>query len=272
MIEAWMEWKERCAAARCTPATRRCLFAFARSRFRLFARRYARLTNNPDAARALTLSDEDIWHMFERDLQTDETRAGTRYKDWLFARTRRSQDAPFDVIQGGATLMMRDVVRSWLVQEHLPPDTVSLDQPVTTGESPPLTLADLLPSGTSPADEVALREYQVLAQQLAPDLANQLATTAKLAILAKDMGLSLSDPRIARAAGCQKSALHKAYHGAMQHMAQHVKGLFPGEPPDAVLTLTLVTLSEIKKSLYLKKSAEKRLRVFFRSVGTPNPV
>ena len=110
MLNHWVEWKELCAADLCSDTARQALREFAFLRFRKFAYQYAHRTNTGGTG-ALVPDAGDAWHLFETHLAVKTTKQGKRYKDWLFDRVRSTKDPPLDVVQGGASLMMRDVVR-----------------------------------------------------------------------------------------------------------------------------------------------------------------
>lgn len=88
---------------------------------------------------------EDGWHRFETHLLLKNTRGGKRYKDWLFARAEHVEWHPWDAIQGGATLLLRDVVREYLRREHAPDRVTSLHRPVGMVGDSNVTLEELLP-------------------------------------------------------------------------------------------------------------------------------
>jgi hypothetical protein len=190
------------------------------------------------------------------------TREGKRYKDWLFARVDTAADSPIDVIQGGASLIMRDVVRDYIRTEHPPSNTDSLDEPLLKGES--ITLLDLLPAQPDPASDVCLREYECLAAGHADELLPAISGRERAAIAAKSLGIPLNHPEVEKAANCRKTALNKAYNFFVVRTASHVRDRYPGEDPECVLTLALFTVRHIAQAILSKINAESPLHPLFK--------
>ena len=162
----WCQWKARCALGLCDRPTQGRLATFAMQRLRRYARRASGLTNLIDGAdRRLPHDAAQAWHLFETHALAVLTREGKAYKEWLFARTQNTGDAPCDVVEAGASLMLRDVARRFLMNECLRPGTRSLDAPVTGSVDETLTYRDLLPDAMTPADTLAARELDMMAAQ-----------------------------------------------------------------------------------------------------------
>ncbi len=235
MLCAWNEWKMRCRLDACAQDTQRYLRAFARSRFRRFSKH---------AFEALARAD--AWRLFETHSAVKSTRAGKRYKEWLFARVAGSPDDALDVVQGGATLMMRAAAREFLRHELSPDFVVSLYAPLSVAGESSGALLDLLAADADPVVNVCLGEYEELARRHAGELAATLTRKERVALAAKRAGRSLSHPNALRAAGCRKSALADAFRHLMRRLLDDLAGRYPDEDSESVLTLAFLTFERLR--------------------------
>lgn len=245
-LAEWHEWKDRCALDLCSGPTQQSLAAFAAIHFGRFLRRYAHLTNQPRLSSQLT--GRESWHHLETFLMVRNSSEGKRYKEWLFAR---ADGAPagdqLDAVAGTAALLLRDAVREHLRQEHAPRGMVSLSAPVPGAESAGLTLEDLLPGSISPADEVAAREFERIAEAHARAFFDAAERRGRVAILAKHLGLSLADPSVLHKAGCAKSMLNDAYHRLFEDVSRRLKAEYCNDDADAVRLIVLMTFQQMSE-------------------------
>ncbi len=260
-LAAWQEWKERCAANLCGKPARQVLHGFAHARFLKFYPRSVPFHTSTVQQCAVTAPD--AWHLFETYLATSHTRQGKCYKDWLFARVATSRDNPLDVIQGGATLIMRSVVRRHVHDEFSPKGHVSLQTVVSERGGQTLTLEDLLGTDLNPADAAAEAEYDRLAEAHAAEFFDEMPGHERVMLLAKAAGISLASAAVVSAAGRGKSALCATYHRFMRRIALSMVEKYPGEEKSAVMHLTQLTLHKIKKRTISWGKAEKRCAGFF---------
>lgn len=247
MLDHWTEWKKRCALGLCSKATQDRLREFAFLRFRKLILRYAHHTNIQDT-RSIMPQEKDSWHLFETHLTVKTSKQGQRYKDWLFARTLKSNDPAIDIIQGGASLIMRDVVREFLRRECSARNTVSLHQPLVHGEEI-FTLEELLPGSIDPSREVIRREYATLAEGHARAVFKNMSKRERLVLLAREIGVSLAHEAVEKIAGCRKSTLHTVYHDFMKRVVATMKTEYRDDDSESVLSLTLMTISYVKGSV-----------------------
>ena len=257
-----MEWKRRCALDLCSENAQADLSAFGARRFHAAVRTCQAAARLRDCG-ALAFEAREIWHLFETYLQVNPARAGKRYKDWLFARVEGSPDSPLDVIQGGATLLMRTVVREHLRQEYSPPNTVSLNAPLPEAGDESLTFEDLLPGQLDPAWDVEIREFRALAARLAQRQVAEMTPRERVAALAKALGLSLAHPAVEKAAGCRKSVVNAAYAGFVKRVQERIKADFPGEDASAIRLLLILTLGEVHDRVLTWGKSEKSCAHFF---------
>jgi hypothetical protein len=266
VLEAWLEWKRRCALGLCEPGAQATLEKFAYSRFSLYARRYAATTNVKDA-NALCPSGHDAWHLLETHMAASKTAGGKHYKDWLFDRVRDSGDPSLSVIESGASVLIRSVVRENLRREFSAPNMISENTVVYGEGDSALTIQDLLPGGMSPADAVAQREFEQLAKTHAGELVPGLSWREKLVLFAKSLGIALSHPEVEAAAECRKTVLNDAYKKCVHRITVQVQDQYANEEPDSVMLLSLLTINEAMEITKIWGKSEKRLAHFFSITG-----
>jgi hypothetical protein len=271
--EFWLEWKDRCASGLCSEAARSALCAFADSRFRGYVNKY--FERGTGGGRGFAeIGPADAWHLFETHLLVRNTRCGKRYKEWLFDRVnapaaavRPAEGDWLDTVQGGATLIMRDVVREYLRREHSPDWTVSLNSPISDGDTP-LTLEDLLPGSLDPAGEVAQREFERLAALHAARFAAEMNRRERVALLARGEGIPLTHPAVEFAAGCRKSTLNEALHGFVARVVRQLRAHYGGEDPSALRLLAVMILGKTQDEVAAwAKDPENRCAHLFQTVG-----
>lgn len=227
----WLEWKRVCALGGCSDPARDHLQRFAHHRFlrcveRLRGGRWSGVVGRLQQ----DIQPSEAWHLFESHLEIRNTRGGKRYKDWLFARLAGSEDAPQAVLEGGASLIIRDVVREHLRREWQAGGHLSLEAPVRygdDGEGP--TLRDLLPATEDALGVVARREYTALAAALAERTFDALPLRTRVSVLAKTLELNLHDPRVLTAAQCGKSVLNEQYATYRRELRARVECEFADE-------------------------------------------
>ena len=249
-LPAWREWKRLCALGRCSRATQVALQTFAVRRFRTMVGRYRSRTGAGDALpRAAGVTREEAWHLFETHMVVGVRRCGKRYKDWLFARLQKSGDDPLDVIQGGATLIMRDVVRDYLRAECSQQDTVSLDVKVDCGDGPPVTLIDLMPAGVDIVSQAAGREYAELASRHADETLAATTYAERMVLLARSLGVSLASHHVGSLTGRRKTRLYAVYRRFVENLATHLKGVYQDDDTQSVMLLTWLTINHVKERI-----------------------
>ncbi len=256
-LKDWAEWKIQCARKLCGEETQIRLGSFAQSRFGIQLRRQVSITNlnNNDVLRQLPSSD-NAWHQFESYAALKQTREGKRYKDWIFARVQGGNGVPLDIIQSGASLIMRSVVRAYLRAEFSPRITVSMDQPIGDSE---LTMADLLPGKIDPVDSVVENEYNILAERHAATLLEELSCRERIGLLAKFNGISLDNAEVLALAGCGKSTLSQVVRDMLGKIRDDIKREYDDDGHDAVTAFTVLVVKYLEKELNKWKSLEKNL-------------
>ena len=227
----WSEWQSRCAVAKCGLETAAALRLFGWQRLR----HYARAVPGGLAAGNMLPDAAACWHLLETRLATGRTRQGCCYKQWLFARTADATN-PLDAIQGGASLLMRDVTREFLRRECPPPQQVSLDAPIPNTEGR-LVFADLLP------DQSALTEVDmddaVVSREIAQSFFEALAVNERVVLLARQLEIPLSHPAVEQASGMRRSGLYKLWRAIHLRLAAVVDRAQPDEDRPGRLQLAL---------------------------------
>ncbi len=203
------------------------------------------------------------WHLFESHLQIKTTRAGKCYKEWIFARVPTSADPPEVVLECGATLILRSVVRDFIHAEQHPDHVVSLQTALSDDLGNPLTLEDLIAGPADPANDVAEREYDRLARRHAGEAFSELPHRARVAVASRAMGLSLAHAAVVRAAGCGKTVLSQGYRALVFSLASGLRGHYPDDDAQSVQTLVLLTLHHLKEKVLSWARTEKSCAVLF---------
>ena len=259
-FQHWQEWRARCAAQRCGPGTQAELRDFAARRFL----HYARAVLGAYDVQPQIPVPEACWHLLESELAAGRLRSGRRYKEWLFARLEGSRDAPIDVIQGGASLLMRTVVRNWALREAPQRRSRPLDAPVG-GPGSDLTLADLLPAAE--ADDPESTELDQLAAAEARRLFEALPEQTRRVVLAKQLGLPLYGAPLLAQLGASRSGVSVLWRGVFQTLARQVARRYPAEPRAWQLKLSLRTAQQLEPLIFRWGNLEKSARQLFFMVA-----
>lgn len=260
-LKDWIEWKRLCARSLCGEDTQKRLGGFALSRFGIQLRRQRAVTNlnESDALRQLPSADE-VWHQFESYAALKQTRQGKSYKEWIFARVLKSSSSPPDVIQSGATLIIRSAVRSYLRLEYARNRSVSMDQPIGEGT---LTMADLLPGSSNPADAAAENEYNSMAESYARKFVEKISRREKIGLLSKFEGIALDNPQVLEAAECGKSTLNQVVRDLLGDLYGDLKREFSEDGQDAVRAFSILVIRHLEKELNKWKVPENSLPACF---------
>lgn len=256
-IQQWEEWRARCAILRCAEPARSALRGFAWARFV----RYAGHAIGEAGVRGRVPSAADCWHLLESHLAVARPRSGRRYKEWLFARLENADDPPLHVIQSGASLLIRSVVRDWVLAETPPPATQSLDAPIGP-DGAGFTLADLLPA-VDGDDAIEGEEIDRAAAALLPGFLDALDGPARLVLLAKRLGLPLYDPAVLKLAGVGRSRVSTIWRGVFIRLARLVRERHAGEAHDWQLKLTLRATQRLNEQIFLWGRVEKTAQPLF---------
>ena len=235
----WQMWNETCALAHCTDAAQHDLQGFAFDRFTRYLQKI-----RPSASAS---SATEAWHAFESHLALGHSRTAKAWKQWLFARG--GTEPTLDGVQGGATLIMRDVVREHLRKEHAPNWMASLDAPVASQRAPEgttaLSVTDLLPDPVDPLHAVETNEQRALAHSLYPIACEQLSLREKIALAVHHRGKALYHASVLKAAGCSKSTICNALHHAMEKLATTISDALPRECPHTRMQIASILLENI---------------------------
>ena len=211
----WVTWKEKCALALCLPAVQSDLRAFVHSRSRRYAAIYAQSFRVTEAE-AASSGPGDTWHWFETYFQLHSSREGKSYKEWLFARAAMRPSVGAGNIESGVSLLLRDVVRDRLRHEYSPGRAVSPDAATSpVDDNAQLSPADLLPDSFDTVGEVERREVERIASQLAESALAAIPLRGRIALLGRELGISLAHPAILKAARCGKTVLANAHRAAL---------------------------------------------------------
>jgi hypothetical protein len=268
--KAWRAWKKNCAAERCGEQEASMLRRFGASRFNGYVQRYAARTGHRGGATMRVAEAADGWSMLESHVQLSRTRAGKRYKDWLFARARLgSPDEFLALMESGASLLMRSVVKEHLRKEHAASFMTSLQAPRGRADDGMGTysLEDLLPdAGASPADEIAEKEWRELADQHAGKLFAQMNFRESATLWARGRGIHFSDRRFLVWMDCGESMLYKIHRRFLEKMVAELKNFHVGEDAEAILRLVVMTHENLEERCAEKFLFQKETPRCFRKV------
>ncbi len=260
-IDHWEEWKKQCAIALCSNDARRDLESFAFHRWT----RFLQTIFGYDSPELTELKIGDIWHRFETWCCVSSTSSGKAYKDWMFGRLETHVGTPLDIIQSGATLLLRDVVRDFVRHEgrmRLPgrrAPEISLNEPIA-GIEGDLTYADLLPAELDADSQLIVREYQRLAEQEASELLPRLVSRERLVLAASALGIPMSNPRLARIAGKKKSVLSSTLQRVEDRIKQHIDKKYTGEQEGDRRVLCIATLRQLRNVVCDPKNSPETWR------------
>ena len=246
-IKHWREWRRRCAIAKCRVETAEALRSYARHRFTYFLMKLADHVafdvNVPEAA--------VCWSLLETHLCVARPRSGRRYKEWLFARLARTTDDPVDVIQGGATLILRTVVRDWFA--GLQPSQIAsgYTHPAPAGPS----VVELLPapSPTGHGDW----EIHEAAQAAALYVARGLDHKTRLVLLARAWGFPLFHPLVLRDIGVGHTKASETPRRVMEALVARIRKTWEREP---VSWQKSVALSAYRELVAILSAREEGVR------------
>ena len=256
-MDHWREWEARCALDLCPMQTQQELRAFVSRRFEYYGACIARRTSREPAP---SVPPDEAWHAFETWLRLRHTREGKVYKRWLLDHGGGPSDLEASHIEGAASLLVREVVREHLRRESTPAFVVSLDATAATMPA----LSELLP-GPSQAMDAA--DLDRLAAAEAPGILRQLTRRARVALLARELDLPLSHPRVLRTARCGKSVLSEAYLLALRGLAQRVQQGYPTEPRATQADLTIRVFGALRDPLLAWGRTHRDCATFFRLAG-----
>jgi hypothetical protein len=202
------------------------------------------------------------------------TRAGKAYKEWIFARATGDVRQQLPAIEGGASLILRDVVREHLRSEYAPACVRSMDQPFEGTDGHPLTLGDLLPSaGEDPSAATVCREMDRLAAETVAAVLPTLSARERRILRAQAGGIFLEDRTVLRQCGCRRSALYRSARMLTERVAARLSAALPGEPREALVQIGAATMEGLRRAVSLNEMLDRRPAVSFVGVsGADNRV
>jgi hypothetical protein len=239
---AWADWYERCAFGLLEKAAKAGLEKVVGDRFRSRVKRL-----NAYGGDLPYPVDRECAHLFETWCALHDRRDGKRYKDWLMTRGQRD----LDTIQSGIMLLVRNVVREWVRQQHAAFTALSLDEPLP--EASGRCLRELLPAERT--DDSAEWSRWQTRQAHALIKAAQPVDLAVLEVRAE--GRVFSHPQVRADTGYGKTALHNAHRRILKNVAEDVKAEFPGLDTETASQLVLSTLDQASQLILKEKKCGK---------------
>ena len=173
-------------------------------------------------------------------------------------------------LRGAAALLMRDVVRAWLLREAPPPNTISLYAPLRGGDSDedaPLTLDHLLPAADNPADEAAEQDLNRQAEAAAICLFTGLSHRERVILAARAVGRSLADGVVEGIVLCRKSILYDTLRRIVKAVAEHIGQAYARDGTDVQHALARRTLQALSERAAAWAQSEKSCAALFSNGG-----
>lgn len=253
-LEHWLEWGERCALGRCGDAARDRLINFARHRFGGFLKTFSSLTAIP-GDEIVVPEGRDAWHLFETHAVARSMGTGKIFKRWIFGRRGEDPETWYDSVSSGATLILRNAVREYVVRELPRERTASLESHADTScEFAPGD--ELLLSAPGVEMQVQMRELDDICRDLEQEVFEMSTLRERVALLAKSVGISLDHPLVNKAAGCGRTVLGETYRNYVLSIGALVRSRYPDDDSETVMILSMQLLDRIKKMTFLWFEAE----------------
>ena len=266
-VANWLIWKEKCALALCPIKAQLELAFFVGTRFRRYASTCSAAFRGLDAE-ALNPTASQSWHWFETYFKIHSTRQGKSYKEWLFSRSAAATGPDIETLEGGVSLLLRNVVREQLRSEYSSSRVVSLQTNTCpySGSGQP-TMEDMLPDPTTDTfSEVVKADICRQAEQLTGAVFLTLSRRQRVAILGREVGASLTHPVLLKAAACKKSALSDAYSEALHLIASHVANTCQSEARNICADIAIAVFNGVRHQTIVWANAEKRLSGLLKGV------
>jgi len=187
-------------------------------------------------------------------MQIGKEQRGKRYKAWLSESAFGHDQPDVEPLEAKASLLMRDVAREYVRREC----------PASF-----MTPLDLAPSWVQesmdehPVNSIIENEWIALAHRHAEERFPHIAHSTRIALLARDAGISLAHPLVEQAASAKKSALCKHVNRVWTEVANDIKETYPEDSPADWLKLTSLILREINNLTFLWIRAENKFAQFF---------
>jgi hypothetical protein len=248
----WREWRQCCAIAKCEKATALALSSFVSNRFRHYAAHVVGETSvsveMPDPAACFGLVEQ--WMSVARPV------SGRRYKEWLFARAEGQRgEVRQGTIQAGASLVVRTVVRKWLVNSR-PREELSLDAPVPGLDG--VTFVDLVPDECAASmDDPLLRD---MADSVADKVFNKMKRRTKLVMLARLARLPLYHPQLLDIFGMSKSKAANTWKEVLADIAGIVMRRWPNETAGWKVDMSMRALDALE-GLLARRDSDGSIRM-----------
>ena len=250
-LEPWKEWTVRCAISRCSPATAAVLQRFGARRFRYYLARCL----GRQFSEASVPDDRACFHLLETHCCVRRHRSGKRYKEWITSRGGGVVTAA--LFESGASLLLRDVVRTFAKRECPAAQQVSVDAVIAGTDG--LTLADLLPAVREPALGDSRQVDAVARACLAT-----LSDNHRLVVLAKRCGQRLSRPLLLALLGVGKSRAAELWAEVYGRVAAETRRQVPEGERESWLDIALQASERLGELIFLREQVEKQWVAYFK--------
>jgi hypothetical protein len=280
-LEPWLEWKEACTIDKCK--TEEHVEYLKRFGFHRFCKNIEIINTKQCRQKSSSLSlpayqhKDDAedgstklfwWNLLEAKMIAGANKGGKLYKDWLFDRLNILKGTQVAIIESGASVLMRDVVRKHVCEEYCGKLEQSLDVPL--GDDASFSMKDVYyvvhvynACARWLIDEIIIRDYERLGGEIASPYFKSMSNRERVAVLASALDVSLANPEVCRMAGCQHAMVYAALHKCQKNITSIIADKYPEEDKESVRFLnyySLLALSEL--CVEWGKSEKKCLPLF----------
>jgi len=261
--EAWVEWKECCAAELCSKETQDYLYEFGRKRFHSICRKRW----SGDMKIKLSDAPSAEWGLLESHAVFTRSGAWKRYKDRMFETAEA--DGFEKGLEGYAFKMLATAITA-LAKKELP-SWKSGDEPVGDGSSGATRIDFFFCGEDGPSESVYAQEVAEIAADMAKDIA--LEPREEVFLVAMELGLGLNDANVLRALGMPKSTVYDHRTRFISRIGKLVTEEFAGQDDDDETRrdVTLGILDELKKRTFSKFVSERRHPELFMKAEGSDP-
>lgn len=250
-LEPWQEWVERCALSLCSPETAAVLQRFAARRFHTYLARCL----GHQFSEAAVPDDRACFHLLETHCCVRSHRSGKRYKEWISSRSDVVNAALFE---SGASLLLRDVVRTFARRECSAPQQISVDAVIAGTDG--LTLADLLPA---PRRRPDLGDSG-WAETVARACLTTLSDNHRLVVLARHGDVPLSRPSLLALLGVGKSRAAELWAEVYRRVAAETRSQVPAGDRESWLHIAVEASERLGELVFLRERVEKQWMAYFK--------
>ena len=244
----WAEWRAKCDLTKCSLQAQIFLKNFADKIFNYWLKQI-----DPNANVPSTFGGESYaWEIFEQKMLTGITNEGKRYKDDLIEAAHG--------IESRASGRLRDCVRSafFFTKKKVVTGAIEIDGAFISDPDAP-TLRELF----NPFHLTAQNELQAEARKMGEGIFDSLNLRQKMALIAIELGLSLSLPELEAIFECKQSMRYSAYSSIRMDLLERFRQWLPDEDKEIYELLTDLALNHLQEKALQWGMSEKTCEPLF---------